>query len=129
MSMLTWTRAVTADVKGDMRVSPDLSPIRPGGPITAMPLARGASSQCPKVAIIDVDGLLLDSDLVGLGSTGENPVALFRERLDAVAGDPTARAAVIRINSPGGSVTATDIMWHDLRAFKKLEPTCRSWPA
>ncbi|MGE3314250.1 MAG: signal peptide peptidase SppA [Planctomycetaceae bacterium] len=70
------------------------------------------------VAVIDVDGMLFDSDTAGLGSWGENPVAIFRERLDAIEANPRIRAVVLRINSPGGSVTATDIMWRDLQAFK-----------
>jgi protease-4 len=70
------------------------------------------------VAIVDIDGMLFDSDATGLGSWGENPVAIFRERLDAIEANPRIRAVVLRIHSPGGSVTATDIMWRDLQAFK-----------
>jgi protease-4 len=71
------------------------------------------------IAIVDVDGLLLNNDATGLGSWGENPVSVFRERLDAIECDPRVCAVVIRINTPGGSVTATDIMWRDLTAFKR----------
>jgi protease-4 len=108
-----------ADVNGAVQVTADIPPVRPSGPMVAMPLAPGAPRQFPKVAVVDVDGLLLDSDMTGLYSLGENPVALFRERLDAVANDSCVCALVLRINSPGGSVTATDIMWHDLRSFKR----------
>lgn len=69
--------------------------------------------------MIDVDGLLLDDNATGLGSRGENCVSLFRERLDAIEGNPCVKAIVVRINSPGGSVTATDIMWRDLQAFRR----------
>ena len=62
------------------------------------------------MAIIDVDGLLLNNDATGLGSWGENPVSMFRERLDAIESDPRVCAVIVRINTPGGSVTATDIM-------------------
>jgi protease-4 len=72
----------------------------------------------PAVAVIDVDGLMLNMDMVGPGSAGENPVSLFRERLEAAAADPCTRAVVVRINSPGGGVTASDIMRHDLEEFK-----------
>ncbi len=70
------------------------------------------------VAVVDVDGVLLDQDATGFGSLGENPVALFRERLDAIEHNGRVRAVVLRIHSPGGSVTASDIMWRDLAAFK-----------
>jgi protease-4 len=62
---------------------------------------------------------LLNSDATGLGSWGENPVSVFRERLDSIERDPRVCAVVLRINTPGGSVTATDIMWRDLRAFRQ----------
>ena len=109
-----------ARVTGDAKVTTVISPVADQSPITpSVVLCEPAGQNLPRVAILDVDGLLLNSDMVGLGSHGENPVALFRERLDAVAADPQVIAVVLRINSPGGGVTATDIMWHDLLAFKK----------
>jgi protease-4 len=68
--------------------------------------------------LVDVDGLLLNQDMTGLFSEGENPVALFREKLDSIGRDPCYAAVVLRINSPGGGATAADIMWHDLHSFK-----------
>jgi protease IV len=75
-------------------------------------------ADCGKVAIVDVDGLLVNKSISGVGSMGENPVALFREKLDFLRTDPTIRAVVLRINSPGGGVTASDIMARDLQEFK-----------
>lgn len=102
------------------RVSAELPPVQNACPLVEMPLP-GSCLQCDagKVAIIDVDGLMVNSDLTGPGSMGENPVSLFRERLDTAARDPMVRGLVVRINSPGGGVTASDIMWHDLTAFKQ----------
>lgn len=71
-----------------------------------------------RIAIVDVDGLLINNNVSGVGAMGENPVALFREKLNAIACDPTICAIVLRINSPGGGVTATDIMSHDLMQLK-----------
>ncbi|MFW6168858.1 MAG: S49 family peptidase [Planctomycetota bacterium] len=71
-----------------------------------------------RIAVIDVDGLLLDQNMRGYESMGENPVALFREKLNRAERDPGIRAVVIRINSPGGGVTASDIMRRDLVAFQ-----------
>jgi protease-4 len=55
----------------------------------------------------------------GLLSDGDNPVSLFREKLDAAAEDKHVKAVVLRINSPGGAVTASDIMYQDLVNFRK----------
>ena len=86
------------------------------GPLHIMPVAGTTTDTSRRIALVDVDGLLLNQDMTGLQSDGENPVALFREKLDAIACDPRFAAVVLRINSPGGSVTASDVLWHDLNA-------------
>jgi len=104
----------------DTDVSAQIAPTEPQQPVTPSLLPNHQSS--PKdclVAVVDVDGLLLDADTTGLGSCGENTVSLFRERLDAIQSDPRVRAVVMRVHSPGGSVTAADIMWHDLQDFRR----------
>src|SRR5205809_984702 len=55
-----------------------------------------------KVAMITVSGLIANMKSGGLLSEGQNPVSDFRETLDAVARDPSVKAVVLRINSPGG---------------------------
>src|SRR5262249_26841257 len=68
-----------------------------------------------KVAIIDVEGLILNAKTSSfLGGDGDNPVSLFRERLQAAADDKRVKAVVLRINSPGGGVTASGIMYQGL---------------
>ncbi len=84
----------------------------------AQRLVDGNPRACRKVAIIDVDGLLLNRNFRGMESLGENPVALFREKLNAAARDPAIASVVLRVNSPGGSVTASDLMREDLLRFK-----------
>jgi protease-4 len=101
----------------ESRVSLDISPGPPPGPVVAMPVDNHCPNG-PKVAVIDVDGLILNQDCTGLYSLGENPVSLFREKLDAAAADAGVQAVVLRLNSPGGSVTASDIMWRDLQEFR-----------
>jgi len=102
------------DMRGELAPTPTLDPVT----ATTLPHRRH-SINAPNIAVVDVDGLLLNTDATGLGSFGENPVSVFRERLDAIEHDRCVCAVVIRINSPGGSVTATDIMWRDLLAFKQ----------
>lgn len=70
-----------------------------------------------KVALIDVRGLIADASRPGLLSAGLNPVDEFTARLRQAAKDPAVRAVVVRINSPGGTVTASDIMYRELRRF------------
>ncbi|MBN1764446.1 MAG: signal peptide peptidase SppA [Sedimentisphaerales bacterium] len=72
-----------------------------------------------KIAIVDVDGMMTNQQQAGLFSTGENPVSLFVEKLDKAQDDDDVRAVVLRINSPGGTVAASDCMYHRLREFKE----------
>jgi protease-4 len=108
---------VTAGFQGtvDVRVPPAPDP----GPVVPMVVrAATTGAHAPRVALIDVDGLLVNQNLTGLYSAGENPVASFREKLEAAAGDPRVRAVVLRINSPGGGVAASDLMAEELRRFR-----------
>lgn len=72
-----------------------------------------------KIAVIDVDGLMVNKRRSGLLWTGENPVSLFVEKLDKAADDSSVKAVVLRLNSPGGTVSASDIMYHELLEFKR----------
>jgi protease IV len=108
----------SAPLEGQFTLESHTSPVsRDAGPVLETPLS-GAPCEGPRVALIDVDGLLLDQSLAGPLSAGDNPVAVFREKLDAAAAQPAVCAIVLRINSPGGGVTATDLMWQELRLFK-----------
>ncbi len=103
------------------RISTDLPPRRDSGPLQTMVVDSPAMATpaTTKIALIDVDGVLVNANQVGPYSEGENPLALFREKLDAVAGDRSIVGVVIRINSPGGGVTVCDLMHHELRRFKQ----------
>jgi protease-4 len=97
-----------------------LTPINSGGPVEETLITDAHSCFCrDKVAIIDVEGLIVNAKTGGLLGSGDNPMSLFRERLDAAADDPHVKAVVLRINSPGGAVTASDIMYQDLVCFRR----------
>jgi protease-4 len=112
-SHVTFDRPVSAMITASLEAKHN------SNPLVAMPVdGQLCCPRGPKVAIIDVDGVLVNQDLTGLFSTGENPVDVFREKLDAAAADPGVCAVVVRINSPGGGVTATDLMWRELQTFR-----------
>ena len=72
-----------------------------------------------KVVVVDVDGLLFNQRGEGLFGPHDNPVSIFVEKIDKAEKDTQVRALVLRINSPGGGVTASDIMYRRLAQFKK----------
>lgn len=73
----------------------------------------------PKIALIDVDGMLVNGPKSSLFSEGEHPVSLLLEKLEKAAADDSVKAVVLRINSPGGTVTASDLMHGELLRFKE----------
>ena len=45
-------------------------------------------------------------------------IASVKEQLTRAAKDEHVKAIVLRINRPGGTVTASDIIYHELKTFK-----------
>ncbi|MCZ6653722.1 MAG: signal peptide peptidase SppA [Planctomycetota bacterium] len=72
-----------------------------------------------KIALIDVDGVIVNRHSGRMFSEGEHPVSLLLEKLAAAQRDPAVKAVVLRINSPGGSVTASALMHEEITRFKK----------
>ena len=102
------------------------------GPIT-MTIGRNAAAQPlratvvdgpgqgrhPRVAMIDISGMLYTHPRRGILSINESPAGLLHERLALAAADPRVRAVLLRLNTPGGTVTASDVLYRDLQRFKE----------
>ncbi len=109
--------AAQADVHGEMSIKLPLA-ADPGPMIASVIRQASRGPVAPRIALIDVDGVLLNQNREGLYDSGENPVAVFREKLEAAASDVRVAAVVLRIHSPGGGVTACDIMTAELERFR-----------
>ena len=72
-----------------------------------------------KVAIIDVSGVLGNAPRQQLLSQGEHPVSLLLEQLDKARRDSRVKGVILRINSPGGTVVASELMHDEIQHFKK----------
>ncbi|WP_432799976.1 signal peptide peptidase SppA [Poriferisphaera sp. WC338] len=79
---------------------------------------KEAGSSGQQVAIIDVTGMIMNAPKRSLLSEGEHPISLLREKLDYAAKDPQVRAVILRLNTPGGGVTASDAMYREVIRFK-----------
>jgi len=58
------------------------------------------------------------NDRGGFFSDGENPVSLLAEKLDRARADRNVKAMILRLNSPGGTVQATEAMYDLLECFR-----------
>lgn len=73
-----------------------------------------------KVLLIDVSGVIAhkSTEKGGVFSGPPDIVARVKEELELAAQDEHVKAVVLRINSPGGTVTASDQLYHEMRQFK-----------
>ncbi|MGE3109812.1 MAG: signal peptide peptidase SppA [Phycisphaerales bacterium] len=69
------------------------------------------------VAVIDVRGLIVDAPRPGLLTSQSSPVDDLVSRLNAAESDPSIKAVILRIDSPGGTVSASDTMYREVRRF------------
>ena len=71
-----------------------------------------------KIAVIYADG-----DIV-MGKGQNNSIASddYRSLIQRVRNDKSIDAVVLRVNSPGGSALASDIIWRELELLKKEKP-------
>jgi protease-4 len=75
----------------------------------------------PKVVMIEIDGAIRDEEEAGtLGiGTREGTVSRVRSELELAREDDEVKALLLRINSPGGTVTASDIVYREITRFKQ----------
>ncbi len=67
----------------------------------------GAKFSSDKIAIISVDGTILDGD------------GFVKKQIDRVREDDQVKAVVLRIDSPGGTVTGSDYIYHHLKKLRE----------
>ena len=71
-----------------------------------------------KIAIVYAEGEIVD----GNGGDGKIGGDAFAKIISKLRKDDKVKAIVLRVNSPGGSALASDIMWRELVLAKKDKP-------
>ncbi len=87
-----------------------------------------------KILLMDVSGFISDETPGGGLTIGSPPprvpmLVRVREELEKAAGDSKVKALIVRINSPGGTVTASDIIFRELQSYKRTSRGARSSPS
>lgn len=87
-------------------------------PATSLGLGKG-----PRIAVIYASGAIVD------GTGGFDPLNgetlgsdSLRDAIRAARKDPSVKAIVLRVDSPGGSATASDAIWHELVVARDEKP-------
>ncbi|MCF6150085.1 MAG: signal peptide peptidase SppA [Candidatus Kuenenia sp.] len=103
-------------VSGCSFISVSLGPVT--GPLREKTVSgRGKD----KILIVDISGIISDEKKTGFPALtgGVDMVARIKEELIHAKGDKDVKAVLLRINSPGGAVTASDMIYHEIMQFKK----------
>lgn len=97
-----------------------LTPVFDSSELKEQTVEPGKGLSGAKIAIIEVEGLLANAQSGGsfIGPR-ENRLSLFVQQLDRARRDAAVKAVVLRINSPGGTVTASDAMYDLLHRFRR----------
>ncbi|MBM4442114.1 MAG: signal peptide peptidase SppA [Candidatus Rokubacteria bacterium] len=77
-----------------------------------------------KILLMDISGFLSDESTSNLLSLGTPPARVpllvrIREELKKATDDPKVKAVLLKINTPGGTVTASDVIYRELELFKR----------
>ena len=71
-----------------------------------------------RIAIVYAEGEIVD----GEGEVGEVGGTKFSRELRKLRQDENVKAVVLRVNSPGGSASASEVIQREIRLIKKVKP-------
>jgi protease-4 len=111
--------------------------VRPGGKeedeqaassqLTQVLRALGGAEETlsPHVAVLPAEGGINMTSSGGLSNDGI-AADQFIKTVRTLRDDEAVKAVVLRIDSPGGSALASDLMWHELMQLRKKKPLIAS---
>ena len=72
-----------------------------------------------RILLLDISGAISGEPSSGLFTETPSTLAEIRDALDKAEKDDHIKAVILRINSPGGEVTASDAIYEQIRRFKQ----------
>lgn len=72
-----------------------------------------------KILLVPIRGLISDNPKKGLLSSSPSMVQQVVSQLKKAEQDKRIKAVLIKINSPGGSITASDLLYHEILSYKE----------
>jgi len=76
-----------------------------------------------KILLIPVNGLISDRPKKGLIHTSASLVEQIVSQINKAEKDKHIKAVLFKINSPGGTITASDLLYHEISLFKERTGT------
>lgn len=111
-SEITWTNILEADAD-----SRGLNVSNPMALFAQMASARARETDGDTIAIVHIDGPIVDGESTSGGFSGESEVGSWtlRRTLGEIEEDDNVKGMIVRVNSPGGSAIASEIIWQGVR--------------
>jgi protease-4 len=72
-----------------------------------------------KILVLSIQGSISDQPKEKLLRTHPSMVQEVISQLKRAEKDPQIKAVLMKVNSPGGTVTASDILYHEIRSYKE----------
>ena len=72
-----------------------------------------------KILLIAVNGLISDSAKSGLITSSPSLVEQIVTQIRKAQNDKQIKAVLFKINSPGGTITASDLLYHEILLYKE----------
>lgn len=79
-----------------------------------------------KVAVINLDGIISGHNY---NSAGYNMVDMIKAQLDRASADRRVKAVILKVDSPGGEVMASDQIYKAIREFETGQPGIHDEPS
>ena len=95
-----------------------VTPVANSNKLDEQEVSPGRGWSHAKIAVIPVEGLLANARSGGFLQPTENALSLFTQEMEKAQNDSSVKAVVLRVNSPGGTVTASDAMYQLVKRFK-----------
>ena len=76
-----------------------------------------------KILLIPVNGLISDMPKKGLVHTSASVVEQIVSQISKAEKDKHIKAVLFKINSPGGTITASDLLYHEISSYKERTGT------
>ncbi|MCC6425495.1 MAG: signal peptide peptidase SppA [Phycisphaerales bacterium] len=99
-----------------------------GGPLSFLSMLSAKPPKAPSgptIAVLHINGAIVDGDsssggfLGGGDSVGSRTI---RNALEDILDENEVKGVVVRIDSPGGSATASEVIWQGLRRVAEKKP-------
>lgn len=89
-------------------------------------LAGAEATEAPHIVVLAAEGSIAMSGGGAFSSDEGIAAPSFIKQVRRLKDDESVKAVVLRLNSPGGSALASDLMWHELMELREAKPVIAS---